>query len=36
MHQLYVPGQLETTDNVLVDIGTGYFASKVRGTGLSK
>ncbi|CAB3981660.1 prefoldin subunit 5-like [Paramuricea clavata] len=25
---LYVPGQLESTDNVLVDIGTGYFASK--------
>jgi hypothetical protein len=29
MCQLYVPGQLESTDNVLVDIGTGYFASKV-------
>ena len=29
MYQLYVPGELESTDNVLVDIGTGYFASKV-------
>ncbi|XP_028391377.1 prefoldin subunit 5-like [Dendronephthya gigantea] len=25
---LYAPGHLEGTDNVLVDIGTGYFASK--------
>ncbi|XP_046846268.1 prefoldin subunit 5-like [Xenia sp. Carnegie-2017] len=25
---LYVPGQLDSSSNVLVDIGTGYFASK--------
>ena len=27
---MYAPGQLESTNTVLVDIGTGYFASKVK------
>lgn len=27
--QMYVPGKLHDVDNVLVDIGTGYFVEKV-------
>jgi prefoldin alpha subunit len=27
---LYVPGRIKDTENVLVDIGTGYFVEKVR------
>lgn len=27
---LYVPGRIKDTDNVLVDVGTGYFVEKVR------
>lgn len=26
---LYVPGRLKDTDNVIVDVGTGYFVEKV-------
>ena len=27
---MYVPGQLEDTERVLLDIGTGYYVEKVR------
>lgn len=27
---LYVPGKIKDTENVIVDIGTGYFVEKVR------
>ena len=30
LHKMYVPGTLENINTVLVDIGTGYFAEKVR------
>lgn len=28
---LYVPGRLVDVENVIVDVGTGYFVEKVRG-----
>ena len=31
---LYVPGKLTDLENVIVDVGTGYFVSKVRPTAL--
>lgn len=27
---LYIPGRIKDTENVLVDVGTGYFVEKVR------
>lgn len=27
---MYVPGTIADTDNVIIDIGTGYYAQKVR------
>lgn len=29
-NSLYVPGKLSDPDNVIVDVGTGYFVKKVR------
>jgi hypothetical protein len=28
---LYVPGKLQGVENVIVDVGTGYYVQKVRG-----
>lgn len=31
-NSLYVPGKLSDLDNVIVDVGTGYYVKKVRST----
>ena len=33
MYQMYVPGTLENTKTVLVNVGTGYYVEKVRNNG---